>query len=123
MFLLTLFLASCGPGGSKVEVTDPPINIDTIEGEVSYVGPPPVIEEPKPDSPFYTLGCCNDIKQNMDDCCCLKILEKYSQMRMKNDSRLAQLKQTDVLLNNCNSHKNYKAKFQAVDYPEGNDDL
>jgi hypothetical protein len=117
---LGLLFMSCGHQAPKVtepEVLPADPAIDTIG--VKYEGPPPIVEEPKSDSPFFEVGCCKEEEKRMEDCCCLKVLEQYAKLKKeKSITFIAKLKMNDVILSNCYSHNRYSEKFEAIDYPE-----
>ena len=120
IILLGVLILACGGNTSK-ETEPEAMPTDTIVDTigVKYEGPPPIVEEPKSDSPFYAVGCCNETEKRMDDCCCLKVLEEYAKLKKaKPNTYIAQLKMNDVILSNCYSHNMYSEKFEAIDYPE-----
>ncbi|MEP7321560.1 MAG: hypothetical protein ABI761_06560 [Saprospiraceae bacterium] len=126
-FILAILLlqlsVACHSGGTKPE--DTTVIIDSIAESIDtvYTGTPPSEEPAKSDSPFYSLGCCDDLEKRINDCCCLEVLKKYEKMRKANDPRIATLKQNDVILSNCINSKKYYKKFDAIDNPEGDDDF
>lgn len=116
-----VWLSSCKQ--SNQPVVDETENIVLDSTDTIYAGPPPAPDPPNAGSPFYKLGCCNDAEKIISDCCCLEVLTLYEKMRKAKDSNLASLKQTDVILGNCYNSPKYNKKFNAIDYPKGDDDF
>jgi hypothetical protein len=111
---------SCGNNASKGDTSESmPADSTGDTVGVVYEGPPPIEEEPKSDSPFFSAGCCKETEKRLEDCCCLKVLEEYGKMKKtKPITFVAQLKMNDVILSNCYTHNRYSEKFEAIDYPE-----
>ena len=121
--LCLIFLMACNSGGTKPEVSVEVIDSIAESIDTVYTGTPPSEAPANSDSPFYSLGCCNDTAQRLEGCCCLEVIKKYAEMRKSNDKRIAELKQTDVILSNCYINKKYSKQFEEIDYPEGDDEF
>ena len=96
---LSVLIIACGNQQAK-ETEQETMPTDTIVDTigVKYEGPPPIVEEPKSDSPFFAVGCCNETEKRMEDCCCLKVLEEYVKLRKsKPISYIVELKMNDVI--------------------------
>lgn len=117
---MSMLCLSCGKNPSKVDTLET-MPVDSIGDTigVKYEGPPPIQEEPKSDSPFFTSGCCRETEKRLEDCCCLKVLEEYAKMKKtKPLTYIAELNLRDVILSNCKSQSRFSEKFEAIDYPE-----
>lgn len=121
---------------TNITSTTPIANVNntapTTTEPTAAVKPEPVkVELPKPkknkeekniwveqvkNSPFFSVGCCNEEKNLGQSCCCDQVMEKYKEIRKSDKIDLiTQVKTKDPLFMACKANKTYRGIIEAIE--------
>jgi len=68
------------------------------------------------ESVFKNLGCCIDSKKRLaENCCCAEVMVKYTELKNREDARIAQIKQLDPIFNDCKKDKSFRQQLENLE--------